>query len=194
MAGFVKSVGKVFKPIIKIGAPIVGGMLGGPAGAALGGALGQTVTGGNRNEILMGGVTSGLGAYGGNSAGNWLGKTLGETSAYSKILGTGALITSAGTSVGAGLATYLMEKKKQDMYNEARSRAISSVASLPSFDDIKTNAVNKTEEVFEREHISDIVLNRLPKSRKGRDITIYNKHKYRPLKEMVKKIVLVETA
>ncbi len=181
--------GNPLKKAFRFIAPIVGAIVGGPLGAAVGGALGQTVTGGNRKDILAGGITAGLGAYGGQAAGSLLGGTN-----LAKAAGIGSFVTASGSSIGAGLGTYLMEKEKQDMYDKAKNAAMNSIAFAPSFEDIRADAVNAARNVFERERIADMILtHRLPKSRRGRDITIYNRHKFRPLKEIVKERSMLRT-
>lgn len=179
MSGFLKG-------FVRIAAPILGGFLGGPLGAAAGGALGQTVTGGNRKSILLGGVTGGLGALAGGNVGAAVGGT--DTA---KALGLGSIISVSGPAVGAGLATLITENKKQQQQIEAKNKTLADVVSLPTFDDIRENAAAKTEDVFRRERLVDMVLpHRLPKSRRGRDITIYNRSKFPPLKEFIKKQML----
>lgn len=65
--GFFKSITRIFKPVVRIAAPIAGSILGGPWGAAAGASLGGLVTGANRNQIFRSTAYSGLGSWGANS-------------------------------------------------------------------------------------------------------------------------------
>lgn len=70
--GFFKSVTRIFKPVLRIAAPIAGSIFSGPWGAAVGASLGGLVTGANRNQILRSTAYSGLASWGANSLFNGL--------------------------------------------------------------------------------------------------------------------------
>jgi hypothetical protein len=117
MGGMTKSIGSIFGAIG--GAAITGG----PWGAALGGALGTAATGGNKRDILMGGLFSGLGSYAGASIGNTLGQKFGGAGLANKLLG-GVYGETLGGIIGAGLgsgAFSYMKHREAKMWKAAAS-------------------------------------------------------------------------
>jgi hypothetical protein len=101
---------KILKPIAQIGAPILGGILGGPAGAAIGGGLAGLI-GGGKNPIQNALMGAGLGYVGGGGFGSLggLGQVLpGKGQGLGSMFGGGAGrmfnggFTGAGEAAGAG--------------------------------------------------------------------------------------------
>lgn len=65
--------GSLLKGLVRAGASIAGGMIGGPAGAAIGSGLATKLTGGSWNDALKGAAMSGIGSWGaqGLSGAGW---------------------------------------------------------------------------------------------------------------------------
>lgn len=167
----VRGIGRAFKPIVRIAAPVVGGISGGPIGAMIGGAIGGAVQGGNRGDILknavIGGATSYFGAKWG--AEMFAPETAGATAAgaaveeAAKTETLGSIITSKvvsavgqqaatqiGTSlgiIGANLAAQKIAEGFQPPMPPAFSNGeeISQGTPLPSFDQLQKESANKVQ-------------------------------------------------
>lgn len=63
----------LLKGVVRAAGALVGSQIGGPAGAALGAGLATKLTGGSTQDALLGGVISGIGAYGLGKFGGKLG-------------------------------------------------------------------------------------------------------------------------
>jgi hypothetical protein len=128
--GFLRSIGRILKPIARIAAPVIGGMLGGPAGAALasgitgklmgdswGKALGQAALGGagayfapaigGQFQGMFPGASSAMGGATrsvlGNNIGGQLGNFFTPAAGGSGVLGgLGGMATKAGMGQAAG--------------------------------------------------------------------------------------------
>ena len=111
LGGIFKAVGKIFKSVAKIAAPIFATVIGGPwAGAAVGALLGAG-GGGGLKGALLGGLTGSLGAGGllGNTAkslgagvlNTGVGRLLGDTIG-AQTLGAGLLGGAASAALGKG--------------------------------------------------------------------------------------------
>jgi hypothetical protein len=86
---------KIWKPVVRVAAPVLGGIFGGPLGAAAGGALSSAATGGSGKDIALSGL---LGGAGGLAAG-----ALGSAASAGSGLGSKLLGTVAGAPLSGGV-------------------------------------------------------------------------------------------
>lgn len=98
------SVGKLFKGVVKVAGPIIGGAFGGPVGAAIGGAIGGVAGGGGLKGAVLGaagGYVGGGGTVFGKSLASTAGSLgLGAQTAQQLQRGAGGFISGLGQSGG----------------------------------------------------------------------------------------------
>lgn len=143
--------GNPFKAVVRIAAPVVGGIIGGgPIGAMIGGAIGGAV--GNRGNVLKNAVIGGATSYFGAKIGADLVSKLGETGLGGKIIETigEEAATNIGTGlgvVGANLAAQKIAEGFQPPMPPAFSNGeeISQGTPLPSFDQLQKESANKVQ-------------------------------------------------
>lgn len=96
-----------FKSVVRVAAPIVGFVAGGPLGAGIGGALGNAATGANLQKSLTRGAFAGAAGYGAsmipglNSLAGGIASGLGLTGSSAAAASTGAAATSAASSAAS---------------------------------------------------------------------------------------------
>jgi len=179
MCGFFGEVGKVFKPVVRIAAPIVGAGLGGPLGAAAASAAATAATGGNRGDIFRSGALGGLGAAAGSAFGsqNYLARYLGGSDVFQ----------TATTGVGAYLGNNAAASINANLRAMRQANAEYTAPSAPSFEVLKAEGAAKAREAFEREGIRHILADSLHRRiRRSSEIDIYNYTKFADWKSRVK--------
>ncbi len=184
-----KAAGRVFKHVAPVIAPIVGFGLGGPAGAALGGAAAGAMRGGFRGAVA-GGLGAGLGGYAGNALGAWLGKGVGPTlGTFGLREGIGSSISAManmyGGTIGGGLGAMYGSQAGQS-FNPVIATASPPIVSVPTFEQLRQEAQMKTEEAMQQSGIADILNANLTRNL-AKYKTIYNRERFVPIRDVVKK-------
>jgi hypothetical protein len=155
----------VFEDPLSIIAPAVGIITGNPWLGALAAGGVTAARGGNSAQILGSAATAGLGGFMGKSVGGAIGGAIGGSrilerypvgsSAAGQILGsmTGEKI---GERIGAGLGTAVLQsmQRQQAMRAQNALRTMEeSPLPMPSFEEMRSNAVDATRKAFEEKEI-----------------------------------------
>lgn len=164
--------GGFFRSVTRIAAPIIGVATGNPWLAAAAGAASGAASGGGIKGAIMGGLSSGLGGAVGGTLGRTAGSLIGSSS--------GAIGSMLGTGIGAYMA------QSQINANPKVAMAEPPIVSVPTFNEMKQNAINQTEVAMNKEGIYNIVNENLTRSL-GKYKNIYNRDKFTPIKDLLKK-------
>lgn len=152
---------------------------GNPWVAAAGGATAGAIGGGGLKGALLGGVGAGLGTYFGDAAGMRVGSMFKDLD-----MGTRVAIGMAG--MGAGLGYTASQRLMSQAYQPPMTPSLREIAAAPSFDQMKGEAMLKTEMAFQESGIAEILnSNRLRNL--GRRIDIYNRSRFPSLRDVLKK-------